>query len=193
MATILIATRNQGKLAEIARLLAPLGVELLSLADFPQLPDTPEVGESFEENALLKARAAAAATGLVTLADDSGLEVEALGGRPGVQSQRFAPTDQERIERLLGLLAGRPAPWRARFVAAVAIAAPDGRAEVVTGAVSGTILPTPRGTGGFGYDPVFLPDGSERTMAELSPQEKNAISHRGRAFRLAAARLPAWL
>jgi len=190
---VLLATHNQGKLAEIRPLLAPLGVELLSLADFPHLAETPETGATFEENAAAKARAAAAASGLVAMADDSGLEVEALSGAPGVRSQRFAPSDRERIERLLGLLRGVGPPRRARFVAAVAIAAPDGRSEVVRGTVEGEITEAPRGEGGFGFDPVFVPEGETRTLAQMNRQEKNALSHRGRAFRLAAARLERWL
>ncbi len=163
------------------RLLEPLGIELLSLADYPHLVETPETGATFEENAALKATAAAAATGLVALADDSGLEVAALGGRPGILSQRYGATDQDRIARLLAELAGvrRRA---ARFVAAVAIAWPDGRVETVRGTVEGEITREPRGSGGFGFDPVFQPTGESRTMAEMTAEEKNAISHRGKAF-----------
>jgi len=193
MPRVLVATRNQGKLAEIERLLAPLGLEVLSLADFPHLPEPEETGATFAENAILKAREAARATGLVALADDSGLEVAALGGQPGVHSKRFAASDPERIARLLDLLASVPPPRAARFVAVVAIASPQGRLEVVEGTVRGTIACAPRGCDGFGYDPVFIPEGEQRTMAEMSREEKNLISHRGQAIRLAAERLRAWL
>ena len=186
---MVLATRNQGKLAEMRRLLEPLGIELLSLADYPHLEETPETGATFEANAALKAAAAARATGLVALADDSGLEVAALGGRPGVLSQRYAPTDRDRVSRLLTELAGVSPPRAARFVAAVAVAWPDGRVETVRGTVEGEITLEPRGTGGFGFDPVFQPTGEIRTMAEMTAEEKNAISHRGKAFRLAVERL----
>ena len=141
-----------------------------------------EVGETYEENAASKAIAAARATGDRALGDDSGLEVEALNGAPGIRSARLAATPSERIDTLLTALAGRPQPWRARFVAALALATPDGAVRTVRGECSGEIV-QPRGGGGFGYDPVFLVPERRRTMAELPDHEKDQVSHRGIAVR----------
>ena len=186
---LVVATRNADKVREIGEVLAGLPVRLRSLADLPGAPDVPETGATFEENAGLKAHAVAAATGEVALADDSGLVVDALGGAPGVYSNRFAgpgATDQEKNQRVLGMLKDvAPERRAARFVAAIAIASPDGRAQSVTAACEGQIAFAPRGEHGFGYDPIFLLPGRGLTMAELPPDEKNKVSHRGKALGLA--------
>jgi XTP/dITP diphosphohydrolase len=182
---LLVATGNEGKKAEFVALLGDLGYELVSLRDLgiPQLVE--ETGSTFEENALLKARHYATLTGLITLADDSGLEVDALGGEPGVRSARYAgdeATDQDRYRMLLDRLAGVPVSQRgARFRCAIAIAWPDGRWEIAKGACEGIIATEPRGCYGFGYDPVFHLPEYDATMAELAPEVKNRISHRARA------------
>jgi XTP/dITP diphosphohydrolase len=190
---VVLATRNPGKLRELARILGP-AVGLIGLDAFPAAPDVPETGATFEENALAKARAVARHTGLPAVADDSGLCVDALGGMPGVLSARWAGRhgdDQANLELVLGQVADVPDARRgARFVCAAALAVPgdaDGTREwVVTGHVEGRLTRVPRGRGGFGYDPIFLPDGFGRTTAEMTPEEKDAISHRGRAFRALA-------
>jgi XTP/dITP diphosphohydrolase len=162
-------------------------VEIVGLADVPAFPDAPETGATFAENALAKARDAAAATGLPAVADDSGLAVEALNGMPGVLSARWSGRhgdDHANLELLLGQLADVPDERRgAAFVCAAALVVPGGLETVVHGEWPGRIVRAPRGSGGFGYDPIFVPDGDERTSAELSPEEKDAASHRGRAFR----------
>lgn len=181
MAHIVVATKNAHKVEEFRRLLADQDVELLSLADFPGAPDVEENGTTFAENASLKAAAASSYCDAAAFADDSGLEVEALDGRPGVYSSRYAPTDPERIEKLLKELDGVE-NRRARFVCAIAIAFNGEVLEVFEGEVKGTITIAPRGKDGFGYDPVFLPDGYDKTFAELTGEEKNKISHRANAF-----------
>lgn len=186
---LLVVTTSQGKLNEITEALAETGISLLTLADRPvDLPE--ETGKTFEENALLKARAALAATGLPALADDSGLEVAALGGEPGVLSARWEglPDDAARNRRLLERLSGRE-DRGARFVCVIALALPDGRELTFRGEVSGWITSAPRGRQGFGYDPIFEPCGLGQTFAEATPQEKSAVSHRGRALQA----LLAWL
>jgi XTP/dITP diphosphohydrolase len=189
---LLLGTRNPGKIAELRALLKGLDLELRSvdeLADPP--PDPPEVAPSYAENAIFKALAYARATGLPTIADDSGLEVDALGGAPGARSRRFFGEDagaDERNRMLLGLLDG-VSDRTARFVAVIALAQPDGRVETFDGEVRGEIAEAPRGDGGFGYDPVFIIAQDGRTMAEVPREEKNAISHRG----LAAAKVRAAL
>lgn len=189
---LVVATHNRAKAREIAELLAAedLPVEALSLGDFPGVSLPPEVGLTFAENAAAKARHTAEATGLAALADDSGLEVDALGGRPGVYSARYAgegASDQQRCQKLLAELRGVPAHRRgARFRCAAAYAEPGGATLLAEGTCDGRIAERPAGAGGFGYDPVFIPQGRRRTMAQLSPAEKHAISHRGRAFRLLA-------
>jgi len=197
MPDLLIATRNPGKVREIAEVLAGVPVRLLSLADFPNAPDVPEAGATFEENARAKALAIARWSGQLTLADDSGLEIDALGGEPGVLSSRYAgpgASDPDRIAKVLRLMERVPDAERtARFRCAAALAAPDGRLEVVEGVVEGRIAREPRGAGGFGYDPIFVPEGEARTMAELAPGEKNRLSHRGRAFRALRPLIAAWL
>ena len=196
MTRIVLATRNQGKVRELRDLLADLKVKVVPVSEFPGCPEVEETGETFEENALLKARAVAAFTGELALADDSGLEVDALGGRPGVRSARFAgpeASDEENNRKLLELLREVPAEGRtARFRSVVAIASPSGRAATAEGFCEGLIGFEPRGQGGFGYDPLFIvPDGS--TFAELDERTKNRISHRGLAFRNAKARLAEFL
>jgi XTP/dITP diphosphohydrolase len=192
---VLLATRNPGKLAELRRMLAGGPVEVLGLADVPEFPDAPETGATFAENALAKARDAVAATGLPSIADDSGLAVDALNGMPGVLSARWSGRhgdDEANLRLLLGQLADVPDARRgAAFVCAAALVLPggpesgpeSGRETVVHGEWRGRIVREPRGANGFGYDPVFAPDGEERTSAELSPDEKDAASHRGRAMR----------
>ena len=190
--TLVMATRNPGKVREMAELLGDMGVRLLSLADFPELPDIPEVGATFAENALAKAEAVARLTGLPALADDSGLEVEALKGRPGVYSARYAqdrtagktPSDQDNWQKLLDELQGVPeAERRARFVCEIALFFPNGRFITTRGELTGLIALAPRGNQGFGYDPVFLVPEYQATVAELDPAAKNRISHRGEALR----------
>ncbi|WP_433279198.1 RdgB/HAM1 family non-canonical purine NTP pyrophosphatase [Pseudonocardia xinjiangensis] len=184
---VLVATRNAGKLAELRRMLADGPVEVVGLADVPEFPDAPETGATFAENALAKARDAATATGLPSVADDSGLAVDALNGMPGVLSARWAGRhgdDEANLKLLLGQLADVPDErMGAAFVCAAALVVPGGLETVVHGEWTGRIVREPRGSGGFGYDPIFVPDGEQRTSAELSPQEKDAASHRGRALR----------
>jgi XTP/dITP diphosphohydrolase len=174
---LIVATGNAGKLAEFERLFAPAGIEVVGHATHVD-----EVGSTYAENAALKAVAAASATGEVALGDDSGLEVAALGGAPGLHSARYAATPGDRIAKLLAALAGQPRPWRARFVAVLALAEPDGEVRTVDGECLGEVV-DPRGSGGFGYDPVFLVPELGRTIAELPDAEKDAVSHRGEAVR----------
>ncbi|MHB0912706.1 MAG: XTP/dITP diphosphatase [Armatimonadota bacterium] len=185
MMEVVLATRNAKKVQELRALLLGEPVSVLSLADFPEIPEVPETGDTFAENAKLKAEAVARATGRIALADDSGLEVDALGGRPGVYSSRFVEgSDKDRYMKILELLAGVPQEKRAaRFKAAIAIAEPDGTTVVVEDSCEGIIATEPSGDGGFGYDPIFYLQELGRTMAQLSPEEKNHISHRGKALR----------
>jgi XTP/dITP diphosphohydrolase len=183
---LLIATRNPGKAREMMELLSDLPYQFLSLADFPEAPDVEETGKTFLENAIIKARAYAQITGELTLADDSGLEVDALDGAPGVYSSRFAATDEERIAKLLKLLQDVPDDHRsARFRCVVAVAEPGGDVRTCEGKVEGTISREPKGENGFGYDPVFYLPELGVHFAELDSEQKNAISHRGRAVRAA--------
>ena len=186
MKTLIIATGNPGKLEEIRQILGPR-IELKSLADFPHLPDIVEDGETFEANAVKKAMAVARHTGCPALGDDSGLQVDALDGAPGVFSARFAgedATDGENNAKLLRLLEGIPKEKRtARFRCVIAVVTPDGTVRKAEGKCEGLILERPRGTGGFGYDPLFWAPEYRRTFAELASEEKNRISHRGRALR----------
>jgi XTP/dITP diphosphohydrolase len=194
--SIVVASHNKGKLAEIAQLLAPFGFEAKSAAEYG-LPEPEETGTTFEENAYIKAFAAASATGLPALSDDSGLAVDALGGEPGVYTADWAETGNGRdfslamgkVERLLqekGALA--PQDRTGRFVSVLCLAWPDGHAEYFRGEVEGVLVWPPRGQQGFGYDPVFLPAGHERTFGEMSVGEKQGgdapLSHRARAFDL---------
>ncbi len=190
MSRVVLATRNAKKLGELARILGP-DVQVLGLADLPAFPELPETGATFEDNALDKARQAAAETGEIALADDSGLAVDALNGMPGVLSARWSGRhgdDPANTALLLGQLADVPDERRgAAFVCALALAVPDGRTEVMRGEWRGRIGREARGTNGFGYDPVFVPAESDeagdgRSSAELSPAEKDALSHRGRAI-----------
>jgi len=181
---LLLATHNKGKLREIAELLAPFKIAVVSVGALG-LPEPDETGDSFIANAELKAHAAAAAAKLPALADDSGLAVEALGGAPGIYSARWAGPDKDfsaamaRVEREL---AGKSAR-RAHFVCALALAWPDGHCDTFEGKVFGTLVWPPRGAHGFGYDPMFLPDGYTETFGEMDPAQKHAISHRAAAFR----------
>lgn len=193
---VLLASRNAKKLDELRRILAREAdeVELVGLADVPSYPEVPETGLTFAENALLKAREGVRRTGLPTVADDSGLAVDALGGAPGVFSARWAGRhgdDAANLQLLLDQLTDLPDQHRgAAFVCAAALALPGGAEHVVEGRQAGTLLRAPRGTGGFGYDPIFVGVGQVRTNAELDPDEKDAISHRGQAFRALATLLP---
>lgn len=185
--SLVLATRNPHKIREVSRLLAPAGIGVGALPDGVELP--PEVGDTFAENALPKARAAAAATGRPAIADDSGIEAEALGGGPGVRSARYAGPDATDEQNLEKLMLSAPAGSRLRYVCALAYVDPDGGVEeVFYGECRGRLSDVRRGSRGFGYDPAFLPDDVEdhRTMAELSDAEKDAISHRGRAVRALA-------
>ncbi|ATE52747.1 MULTISPECIES: RdgB/HAM1 family non-canonical purine NTP pyrophosphatase [Actinosynnema] len=185
---LLLASRNAKKLRELKRIVAAEGIEVLGLDDVPEFPEAPETAPTFEGNALAKARDAHAATGLPAVADDSGIAVDALNGMPGVLSARWAGAhgdDAANLELVLGQLRDVPDERRgAAFVSAVAYVAADGSEVVVRGEWRGTILREARGANGFGYDPIFRPDGLEVTSAELSAEEKDALSHRGKALRL---------
>ncbi len=187
----MLATRNAHKVAELNRILADAGFdgELVGLDEFPDAPDVAETGRTFADNALLKARAIAAHTGLPAVSDDSGLTVNALNGMPGILSARWSGKhgdDQANLELVLGQLADIE-DREGAFVCVAALALPDGSREwTTTGVLHGSITRSPRGANGFGYDPIFVPDGLETTTAELAPPDKDAISHRGRAFRAIA-------
>jgi XTP/dITP diphosphohydrolase len=186
---LVLATRNRHKVAELSRILAAAGlaVDLHPVDDFARVPDVAETGLTFADNALLKARTVAAATGRPAVADDSGLCVDALAGMPGVFSARWAGRhgdDRANLELLLAQLSDVPDDMRgAHFACAAALVTPEGREVVEEGRLEGTLTRAPRGTGGFGYDPVLQPTGETRTTAEMTSEEKDAISHRGRAFR----------
>lgn len=185
---IVLATRNRHKLEELRRILeaAGLDIELVGSDEFPDLPDIPETESSFAGNARLKAREIARLTGLPAIADDSGLAIDALNGMPGILSARWSGRHGEDVANLELVLAQlNDVPDRRRggaFHCAAAIALPDGTERVVEGTIEGVIIRAARGTGGFGYDPIFVPLGSERTLAEIPAAEKDAISHRGRAL-----------
>ncbi|MEQ8818959.1 MAG: RdgB/HAM1 family non-canonical purine NTP pyrophosphatase [Sumerlaeia bacterium] len=186
MPTLLIATGNAHKVDEIQTILHGLTVDWKTTRDVSGLDEEPEESApDFAGNALIKARAWANATGLWTIADDSGIVVDALDGRPGVKSARYAPTTEERNAKLLKELDGVPMERRtARFLCVAALVGPDGQEETAEGLCEGRIAFHPAGEGGFGYDPLFLPDGTiDKHLAELTAEEKHAISHRGRAFR----------
>lgn len=187
---ILLATRNPKKLRELERILAAEGVEgvdVVGLADVDPFDEAPETAPTFEGNAAAKARDAARATGLTAVADDSGLTVDALNGMPGVLSARWAGThgdDEANLRLVLGQLSDVPDDRRGgAFVCAMALVTPDGAEQVVRGEWRGTITREPRGENGFGYDPIFVPEGETRTSAQLEPSEKDAQSHRGLALR----------
>ncbi|MFF0299688.1 RdgB/HAM1 family non-canonical purine NTP pyrophosphatase [Streptomyces sp. NPDC004562] len=192
MTRLILATRNAGKITELRAILADAGLDhdLVGADAYPEIPDVKETGVTFAENALLKAHALAQATGLPAVADDSGLCVDVLGGAPGIFSARWAGRhgdDQANLDLLLAQLGDIADPHRAaHFACAAALALPDGTERVVEGRLRGTLRHRPAGTNGFGYDPILQPDGETRTCAELTPDEKNAISHRGEAFRALA-------
>ena len=183
---VVIATHNPGKLREMQAILAPLALKLLSLKDFPEIPDVVEDGATFAENAGKKAKTVADRTGRLSIADDSGLVVKALQGRPGVFSSRFAgekADDGNKCQRLLAEMAGIPEEQReAAFVCAIAVALPKGKMKIVEEECQGRISFTPRGEYGFGFDPIFFVPEFGKTMAELEPEVKNQISHRARAL-----------
>ena len=185
MSKLLLATNNPGKLVEIQALLQDLAVTLVSPAQLGLELEVDENGQTYAENAGLKSQTFARASGLLTLADDSGLEVDALGGLPGIRSARFAPqpkaTDADRRAYLLQRLQGMPRPWPARFRCVIALSTPTGELQYAEGICPGIIIPEERGQNGFGYDPIFLIPELGRTMAELSMEEKNRLSHRARA------------
>jgi XTP/dITP diphosphohydrolase len=197
MTRIVLATRNGHKVREVqtilADLIAELDLEIVGMGEFPDVPDVVETGVTFAQNATLKAVAAAKATGLPALADDSGLAVNVLGGAPGVFSARWAGThgqDRANLELLLGQLCDVPDEQRsAAFVCVAAIALPNGTVVLRQGQMPGMLAREPRGDNGFGYDPILVVDGDSRTAAELTFEEKNVISHRGKAFRALAADL----
>ena len=195
MSTLILATRNPHKVGELHRILTEAGVagiDLVGVDAFPSVADVAETGVTFAENARLKAQAVASATGVASVADDSGLCVDVLGGAPGVFSARWSGRhgdDLANLELLLAQLGEVPDDHRAaHFACAAVLALPDGTERVVQAQMHGRLIRSPRGTNGFGYDPIFVPDGHTRTTAEMSAGEKDAISHRGRAFR---ALLPA--
>lgn len=183
---LLLATRNPYKKKELQEILAHLDINIIGLDELGAVPEVEEDGLTFEENALKKAGMTAAMTGYMCLADDSGLVVDFLGGKPGIYSARFAgekASDEENNQKLLDMLAGVPPENRtARFVCVIAICDPQGRNATVAGCCKGKILPALQGKAGFGYDPLFVPDGYKQTFAELSAEEKNKISHRGKAL-----------
>ena len=185
MANVVIATSNAHKVEEYKALMGDDSIELQSLLDYPGFPEVEENGTTFTENASIKAVAASKYCDAPAFADDSGLEVFALNGEPGIYSARYAPTDKERIAKLLKNLEGKE-DRRARFVCVIAIAFNGEVIETFEGEIRGTIGFEPKGDNGFGYDPVFIPEGETRTFAELSSAEKNSISHRANAFRKAA-------
>lgn len=194
MKEVVLATRNAGKLAELERIIAEagLGVRLRGVGEFDGVPEVAETGTSFAENARLKAHAVAAATGLPAVADDSGLCVDALNGMPGILSARWAGRhgdDEANLDLVLAQIADVPDSRRgAHFACAAALVRPEGAAEVVEGRVVGSLLRERRGENGFGYDPIFVPVGHDRTTAQMTAAEKDSISHRGQALR---ALLPA--
>ena len=183
---LVLATHNDGKVQELRALLAPFGIDPVPAAELA-LVEPKETEETFVGNARLKAHAAARGSDLPALSDDSGIEVDALGGAPGVHTADWAKTSGGRdfviaMTRLHDRLHGIPEPWRARFRCTLCLAWPDGSDEIFEGAVEGRVVRPMRGTNGFGFDPVFVPDGDTRTFAEMNPEEKHAIDHRARAF-----------
>jgi XTP/dITP diphosphohydrolase len=183
--TLLVATTNPGKMKEIQALLEGAPVRLTTLADFPGVPEPEETGSTFAENAALKARAYAALCGLPTVAEDSGLEIDALGGEPGIHSARYpGATYPDKFANLYARLAGHPRPWTARFVCELACVDAAGTILITTrGTVEGEVAETPRGSYGFGYDPMFFYPPYRKTLGEVSGEEKLAVVHRGKAFR----------
>jgi XTP/dITP diphosphohydrolase len=194
-ARVVLATRNLGKVAELRRILSAYDIELVGLDVFPDVADVAETGDTFAANALLKAHAVAEATGLLAVADDSGLAVDALNGMPGILSARWAGRhgdDTANLDLVLAQLTDIPDERRgAAFVCAAAAATPDGRERVAEARLDGMLIRNPRGSNGFGYDPIFVPEADGRTTAEMSAEDKDAISHRGKAFRALAPLLAA--
>lgn len=194
MAQIVLASHNKGKVVELKQMLSEFGIEVHSLTEYPEIGEIVEDGETFEENCLIKARAVCKATGKIAVADDSGLEVDALGGRPGVYTARYAgehATDEENYTKLLGELGDLPDEKRgAQFVCVVAAVAPNGETITARGQWRGRIGYKPIGDNGFGYDPVFTDPELGRTNAQLTREEKNARSHRGNALRLLLEQWP---
>ncbi len=194
---VVIATRNLGKLREMVAILDPLSLKLLSLKDFPEIPDVVEDGATFSENAGKKARTVAHLTGRLTIADDSGLCVDALQGRPGIFSSRFAgeeASDRKRYQKLLDKMTGVPEGRRgAEFICVMAIVSPEGEMQTVEGKCRGMITFTPQGKHGFGFDPIFFVPEFGKTMAELEPEAKNQISHRSQALKKLNLILPQFL
>lgn len=193
MTDLIVATRNKGKLLEIGKILEGVHYRIYSLADFPDLPEIEEDGVTFEQNAVKKASAIAQLTGLPTLADDSGLVVDALGGRPGVFSARYAgigATDETNNAKLLEELRGTPPERRgAAFHCVIALCLPDGSCTTFSGELRGSILEVPQGVGGFGYDPLFFVEEEGLSLAELPLERKNQLSHRGKALELLKGKL----
>ncbi|MFP5239321.1 MAG: XTP/dITP diphosphatase [Acidobacteriota bacterium] len=187
MTQVVLATRNQGKVRELQAMMAGMDVEVLGLDRFPQIGEIEETGDTFEQNARIKAQAVSQATGLIALADDSGLVVDALGGEPGVRSARYSgegATDASNNEKLLAALADVPEGKRScRFISAIVASRPDGRELTTLGAWEGRVGFEPKGSGGFGYDPLFIDLELGLSAAEMSAEQKNARSHRGRALR----------
>ena len=193
-ARLAVASRNEHKLREIARICASWPVQWVTVQNDPrEWPDVEETGDTYLENALLKAHAVAAALDLPAVADDSGIEVDALGGAPGPRSARYAgedATDERNLRQLLSAIKGVPGGGRtARYRCVAALATPDGDETHAEATCEGALIAKPRGDRGFGYDPIFVPAGWDRTMAELTDEEKDRISHRGRAFRALAEEL----
>ncbi|MCP4142254.1 MAG: RdgB/HAM1 family non-canonical purine NTP pyrophosphatase [Chloroflexi bacterium] len=186
MLKLLLASQNQGKLREMQFILQGLPIQIISPAELDIQLDVEETGKTYAENAALKAKAFAKISGLIALGDDSGLEVDALDGAPGLYSARYAPIpnadDGDRRNFLLKNLAAHPRPWTARFRATIAIALPDGKIHFTDGICEGEIIPDERGSGGFGYDPIFYLPEKSCTMAELAEDEKNRLSHRAKAL-----------
>ncbi|MCR8850167.1 XTP/dITP diphosphatase [Rossellomorea sp. SC111] len=184
---VIIATKNRGKAKEFQHMFAPYGYEVQTLLDLPHIEDVEETGETFEENAILKAETVAGELGELVIADDSGLAIDALDGRPGVYSARYAgeeKSDEANMEKVLGELEFvEDSDRTARFYCVLAIAGPDMETKTVTGTCEGMILHDKRGTNGFGYDPIFFVPSLEKTMAELTQDEKSQISHRGHALK----------
>jgi len=191
--TIVLATRNAGKVAELHRILSAYDVDVLGLENFPDVPEVPETGSTFVANALLKAHAVSKATGLLAVADDSGLAVDALNQMPGILSARWSGRhgdDAANLDLVLAQISDIPDDRRgAAFICAAAAATPDGREVVVEARMDGELIRESRGSNGFGYDPIFVPVGESRTTAEMPADDKDAISHRGKAFRALAPQL----
>lgn len=197
MKQVVIATQNKGKAKDFETMLSPLGYQVLTLLDVAQDMDVKETGVTFEENAILKAEAVSHALGIPVISDDSGLEIDALDGEPGVYSARYAgvaKSDNANIDKVLEKLDGVPESERtARFRCVLAVSAPGQQTETFSGSCEGIILSERRGDNGFGYDPVFFVPDLDKAMAELKPHEKAAISHRGNALRKLNENMPAWL